>query len=316
MIVDRASGEFRHAGFGDVVDELEAGDVLVLNRSKVIPARLFLARPSGGRGELLASSLVGERRFRAIGSPLRKFKAGSEFAGADGDFRVRIIERIDDREVLVEAVEPDTTIALLESHGHVPLPPYIDRVDESGDRERYQTVVASEHGSVAAPTAGLHFDGPLLERLGKKGVVVRTIVLHVGLGTFLPLDNDVVEENQLHSEAFAVDAETLAAIRSARASNKRVIAVGTTSTRVLETLGQRGLLDGDDAVTGSTDLFIYPGYEFAVVDGLITNFHLPRSSLLLLVAAFLGREQTLSCYRAAVTGDYRFFSYGDAMLIR
>lgn len=318
MIVDRASGAFDHGHFRDIVDQFDRGDVIVMNRSRVIPARLFLERPSGGRAELLVTTIEDERRFRAIGSPLRKLHPGETFSGADGSFEVRVIERIDEREVRVEAVSPPAVLDLVNTFGHMPLPPYIDRGDEAGDRERYQTVIAREPGSVAAPTAGLHFDNAMLDALRAKGVKVLTVVLHVGLGTFLPLDSGVVEENRLHEEAFSVDDAVVNAIRRARRDGGRVTAVGTTTTRVLETLHTRGLLDtdADGRLDGSTDTFIYPPYRFGAVDGLITNFHLPKSSLLLLVSAFLGRDKTLACYRAAVDAGYRFFSYGDAMFIR
>jgi S-adenosylmethionine:tRNA ribosyltransferase-isomerase len=206
---------------------------------------------------------------------------------------------------------------VLERSGHVPLPPYITRPDEETDKARYQTIFAKENGSVAAPTAGLHFDDEVLGRLGDRRVTLCSVVLHVGLGTFMPLESEVVEDNTLHAETYSVDADTIDIIRSAKASGRRVIAVGTTVTRVLETLAEPILSDRHEAsYKGKTGLFIYPGYEFKIVDGLITNFHLPQSSLLVLVCAFLGTETTLDCYREAVSRDYRFYSYGDAMLIR
>jgi len=316
MVADRASGGITHAHFGEVGRWLGAGDVLVLNRSRVVPARLLIGRGSGGRGELVATTLMGDTRFRAIGSPLRKLRPGNVYDGADGDFRIRIVERVGAREVLVEAVRPARVAELLDEYGHMPLPPYIARPDRDADRERYQTVFARERGSAAAPTAGLHFDEALLRSLVDGGVEVVELVLHVGLGTFLPLDRPVVEENVLHAESFAVDGGALGALRRARRDGRRIVAVGTTTTRVLETLHRRGMIDAPGGVVeGSTDIFIYPGYEFGVVDALITNFHLPQSSLLLLVCAFLGRERTLACYRAAVEAGYRFYSYGDAMFI-
>jgi S-adenosylmethionine:tRNA ribosyltransferase-isomerase len=319
LVVDRSTSAKTHGAFRDIVQILEPGDVLVVNRSRVIPARLFLRRESGGRVELLVAKIASEGEFVAIGSPLRKLKAGDVLRGETGEFECRIIERIGDREVRAEFVSDQSVIEVLEANGHVPLPPYIRRGDDEADRSRYQTVYADENGSVAAPTAGLHFDKDVLHALHERGVLVRSVVLHVGLGTFMPLAADIVEDNVLHKEAFAVSGETIDTIRRTKESNRRVIAVGTTVTRVLEAVWQK-ITDDDIVVargcSGETSLFIYPGFEFKVIDGLITNFHLPQSSLLLLVCAFLGTEATLACYREAVEARYRFYSYGDAMFIR
>jgi S-adenosylmethionine:tRNA ribosyltransferase-isomerase len=249
---------------------------------------------------------------------MRRLRVGDELAGGDDGFVCRILERLGDREILVRFESPLDTVRILERFGHVPLPPYITRPDEPSDRDRYQTVYGDENGSVAAPTAGLHFTDKLLDELRAVGVLVTTLVLHVGLGTFLPLDDQVVERNTLHHEFFSVDGNALEIVAAARSEGRRVTAVGTTVTRVLETAAHRGLLDEFDSgsvYTGETDLFIHPGYDFNCVDRLITNFHLPKSSLLLLVSAFLGVENTLNCYRAAVENEYRFYSYGDAMII-
>jgi len=317
LVVDRAGGQRAHTHFRDLTGFIERGDVIVVNRSRVIPARLFVRRQSGGRVELLVVEIAGDTEFVAIGSPLRRLKAGDALRGEEGEFVCEIVERLGDREVRVRVTSGQRVMDVLEASGHVPLPPYIARPDEAKDKSRYQTVFARENGSVAAPTAGLHFDDELLERLGDRGVTVCSVVLHVGLGTFMPLESEIVEDNSLHAEAYSVDAETLDTIRSAKASGRRVIAVGTTVTRVLETLAEDILGDRcETGCDGKTDLFIYPGYEFRIVDGLITNFHLPQSSLLMLVCAFLGTETALDCYREAVDREYRFFSYGDAMLIR
>jgi S-adenosylmethionine:tRNA ribosyltransferase-isomerase len=317
MIVERAGGRRTHGAFRDLPSLLEDGDVLVLNRSRVLPARLFVRRASGGRVELFVVKIEGDGRFRAIGTPLRRLRPGDEVSGED--FSCRIVGRIGEREVRVEVRSGGTIRDILERHGHVPLPPYIQREDVPSDRERYQTVFADEDGSVAAPTAGLHFDERLLADIARCGVRIEYLVLHVGLGTFLPLEHDAVEDNVLHSEEFTIDSDTIEAIRQAKTGGRRVVAVGTTVTRVLEAVWKDGLherIAAGTSHTGATGLFIYPGFRFRVVDALVTNFHLPRSSLLLLVSAFLGRETTLSCYEEAVREKYRFYSYGDAMFIR
>ena len=323
MVIDRASGAFEHATFRDLASYLTPGDVLVVNRSRVIPARLFVRRSSGGRIELLVTRVLDERTFTALANPMRRIRIGETLSSEGGAFACRALAREGEREVRVELTVPHTVHEVLDAHGHVPLPPYIGRVDEPRDRERYQTVFADEKGSVAAPTAGLHFTEDLLSRVRSRGVDVCSVVLHVGLGTFLPLDHEEIEKNKLHAESFSIDRGTLKTIAAAKAEGRGVVAVGTTVARVLETACSRGLLDDADPdagatadVAGETDLFIYPGYEFTCVDKLITNFHLPRSSLLLLVCAFLGTEKTLACYEAAVRERYRFYSYGDAMLIR
>jgi S-adenosylmethionine:tRNA ribosyltransferase-isomerase len=317
LVVDRTTGRRSHSHFRDLARFLKGGDVIVVNRSRVIPARLFVRRRSGGRVEMLVVEIVGDTEFVAIGSPLRRLKTGDVLRGAEGDFVCEIVERLEDRRVRVRVTSGQTVMDILEASGHVPLPPYITRPDEATDRKRYQTIFARDNGSVAAPTAGLHFDERVVGQLADHGVTLCSVVLHVGLGTFMPLESDDVAQNSLHAEVYSVSGETLAALRRAKASGRRVIAVGTTVTRVLETLAET-ILSGriDVHHEGKTSLFIYPGFEFQVIDGLITNFHLPRSSLLLLVCAFLDTETTLDCYREAVDHEYRFYSYGDAMLIR
>jgi S-adenosylmethionine:tRNA ribosyltransferase-isomerase len=257
-----------------------------------------------------------ERRFLAWARPLRKLRGGDVLQAGAGA-RIRCLERVSEREALFEVESAQTSVfELLDRCGHVPLPPYIRRPDRAEDRERYQTVFAREPGSVAAPTAGLHFDRALLDRLAARDVSVVSLVLHVGAGTFAPLEHDQLEVNRLHAEAFEIDAGTVAAVASARAQGGRIVAVGTTTTRALETAAARGWFDQPPATRrGETDLFILPGHEFRVVDVLLTNFHLPRSSLLVLVCAFMGTERALRHYREAVARGYRFFSYGDAMLI-
>ncbi len=318
LVVDRRSGQRVHGRFRDLARLTRPGDVLVVNRSRVIPARTFVQRRSGGKVELLVVRITGEKEFAAVGRPLGKLRTGETLQGVEGEFTLEVIGRKSEREIQLRVTSLQTVVEILEAWGHVPLPPYIGREDEHVDRERYQTVFASESGSVAAPTAGLHFDEAVLRELEETHVRVCSVVLHVGLGTFAPLHNDVVELNMLPSEVYSVSGRTLEILRSARAEGHRVIAVGTTVTRVLETVMLRGFYNEPDAsrdYVGETNLFIYPGFEFKAIDGLITNFHLPRSSLLLLVCAFLGTESTLACYREAIDRGYRFFSYGDAMLI-
>ncbi len=312
----RGSTAAIHTTFEHLPEFLHAGDLVVVNRTRVVPARLLARRDDGLEAEVLFLRALSERRFVAWARPLRKLRAGDGFqVGADA--RIRCLERLGEREALFEVESTDATVfELLDRCGHVPLPPYIRRADQGEDRERYQTVFAREPGSVAAPTAGLHFDRPLLDRLAERGVTVASLVLHVGAGTFAPLDHERVEENRLHAEPFAIGADTIAAVASARAENRRVVAVGTTTTRALEAAAAWGWFDEPPADrAGETDLFIHPGYEFRVVDALLTNFHLPRSSLLVLVCAFMGTDRALREYAGAVTAGYRFFSYGDAMLI-
>lgn len=303
-----------HTTFRRLPEFLCAGDVLVVNRTRVVPARLFARRDDGLEVEVLFLRALDPTRFVAWARPMRKLRVGDALRA--GEATLRFAGREGEREARFEVDDGAAWSDVLERFGHVPLPPYIRRGDAPPDRERYQTVFARERGSVAAPTAGLHFDRALLDTIAARGADVRSLVLHVGPGTFQPLDHDVVEENRLASEAFEIDAAALAAVAAAKREGRRVIAVGTTSARALETAARRGWLDsaGEDR-RGETDLFIYPGFEFRVVDGLVTNFHLPRSSLLMLVCAFLGTERTLALYNEAVAREYRFYSYGDAMLI-
>jgi S-adenosylmethionine:tRNA ribosyltransferase-isomerase len=319
MVVDRATSAFEHAFFRDLPSFVTPGDLLVVNRSRVMRARLFVRRATGARVELFVTRVLDDRRFIALANPMRRTRPGEVLRGENGAFECRILAREGEREVVAEIASPQSIHDVMERYGHVPLPPYIARPDSDSDRDRYQTVFAREVGSVAAPTAGLHFTESLLSSVRSRGIGVESVVLHVGLGTFLPLEDDTVENNTLHSESFSITGATLDAIACCRASGGRVVAVGTTATRVLETIHHAGVFGGDSPrkdFVGETDIFIYPGYEFGCVDCLVTNFHLPMSSLLLLVCAFLGTENTLACYEAAVREKYRFYSYGDAMLIR
>jgi S-adenosylmethionine:tRNA ribosyltransferase-isomerase len=326
MVVDRAraAGDAvtAHAQFRDLPQYLDHDDVIVVNRSRVIPARLFLRRGSGAGVEVLCVRRQGPVEFAAWIRPIGRLRPGEMLVAPDTPFRFRFVARTGEREALLrfepQAPAEVTLEEAIESIGHVPLPPYIRRPDEPEDRSRYQTVFAQEDGSVAAPTAGLHFDDALLSTLRGEGITVVPLVLHVGPGTFSPLDEEEVEENELQPESFGMPSETIDAVRRARETGRRVVAVGSTVTRALESADVMGWFEMPPPSHGrvaETNLFIYPGHRFRVVDRLITNFHLPRSSLLLLVAAFAGRERTLACYRAAVERSYRFYSYGDAMLI-
>jgi S-adenosylmethionine:tRNA ribosyltransferase-isomerase len=317
LLVASRSGDIpaRHATFAELPEFLRDGDVLVVNRTRVVPARLLARREDGLEVEVFFVRALDERRFVAWARPLRKLRTGDVLRV--GESSIRFAGRESDRDARFEVTEENATVdQVLERFGHVPLPPYIHRADELRDRERYQTVFAHEKGSVAAPTAGLHFDDALLAALKERGVEVRSLVLHVGPGTFQPLEHDEVEANRLGAEAFEIDAETMAAVAAAKREGRRIVAVGTTATRALETAAARGWLEPPiEDRRGETDLFIYPGYEFRIVDALVTNFHLPRSSLLILVCAFMGTERTLALYNEAVAKGYRFYSYGDAMLV-
>jgi S-adenosylmethionine:tRNA ribosyltransferase-isomerase len=315
MVVSRRSdAPALHTTFAHLTEFVRPGDVLVVNRTRVVPARLFASRADGVRFEVFFLHAVDAVLFRAWAKPGRKLRPGDAL-DVEGGGRVRLVKREGGREALFE-VEGGLVDELLERSGHVPLPPYIHRDDAAADRERYQTVFARERGSVAAPTAGLHFDGALLDGLRAAGARVVEVSLHVGPGTFQPLFHEEVEANRLHAEPVTVEAAALREVATARREGRRVIAVGSTVTRTLETAARRGWLEEPwQDRRGETDLFLYPGAEFLAVDALITNFHLPRSSLLMLVCAFMGRERTLAHYRTAISLGYRFFSYGDAMLI-
>ncbi|MEE4330879.1 MAG: tRNA preQ1(34) S-adenosylmethionine ribosyltransferase-isomerase QueA [Wenzhouxiangella sp.] len=296
--------------FSDLPDLLDPGDLLVFNNTRVIPARLNASKPSGGRVEILIERLVGERRATVQLRANRKPAPGTQLLVADG-VRLRVEGRDGEFWDLVVSAGPDWA-GILDAHGHMPLPPYIERVDDADDRERYQTVYGQVPGAVAAPTAGLHFDEALFERLDARGVNRAFCTLHVGAGTFQPVRVDRVEDHVMHAEWLTVDAELVASVQRTRAAGRRVVAVGTTAVRSLETAAATGELV---PYTGDSQLFIYPGFRFRAVDAIITNFHLPGSTLLMLVSAFVGRDRILGAYRHAVDEEYRFFSYGDAMLL-
>jgi len=316
LALDRATGAWADHGFSELPELLHAGDCVVANRSRVIPARLLgVAVDGGGPVELLLLRSVGAERWEAMVRPGRRCRVGARVDLAGGAARAHVVGEGSEGTRVVAIEAPWPVRELLERHGLPPLPPYIGRHDapKPEDRERYQTVYARDDGSVAAPTAGLHFTPELLARLERRGIAVHYLTLHVGPGTFRPLRGTRIEEHRLEAEPVEIPESTAAAIETAAREGRRVVAVGTTTTRALE---WAAAADGRvRAGTGPADLFIRPGHRFRVVDALVTNFHLPRSSLLVLVSAFAGREAVLAAYRHAVEARYRFYSYGDAMLI-
>jgi S-adenosylmethionine:tRNA ribosyltransferase-isomerase len=314
MLLDRESETISEDCFKNIADYFRPGDLLVMNDTKVIPARLFGMKPSGGRVEIfLLRSLqgAGEQRECLLRAS-KKFKVGQKILLESGMTAV-VLSRSGMENWLVEFSGNEPFDTWLDREGHIPLPPYLQREDTAEDRERYQTVVARNPGAVAAPTAGLHFTPELLTSLASKGVETAFLTLHTGLGTFRPIRVETVEEHVIHSERYVISTETAALINSTKVAGGRVIAVGTTSARTVEySAGIRGEVSSGE---GEADIFIYPGYRFKVVDALITNFHLPESTLLMLVAAFAGRKFVLDAYEEAVNRGFRFYSYGDAMLI-
>jgi S-adenosylmethionine:tRNA ribosyltransferase-isomerase len=316
LVLDRTVGAWANHGFSELPELLRAGDCLVANRSRVIPARLLgTAVDGGGAVELLLLRPVGDERWEAMVRPGRRCRVGARVDLAGGAARAHVVGEGNEGTRVVAIEAPWPVRELMERHGLPPLPAYIGRHDapKPEDRERYQTVYAREDGSVAAPTAGLHFTPELLARLERCSVEVHYLTLHVGPGTFRPLRAGRVEEHRMEAEPIDIPEPTAEAVERARREGRRVVAVGTTTTRALEwAAGEDGRVR---AGTGPADLFIRPGHRFRVVDALVTNFHLPRTSLLVLVSAFAGRELVLAAYRHAVEARYRFYSYGDAMLI-
>ena len=310
LVLDGPTATVKHGQFGDILNLVEPGDLMVFNNTRVIPARLFGHKASGGAVEILVERVLNERRVLAHVRASKSPKPGSTLV-VEGGFTVRMLERDGDLFIL-EFESERSVMDVLEEVGHMPLPPYINRDDTLSDKERYQTVYAQCPGAVAAPTAGLHFDTALLTALQEKGVKTGFSTLHVGAGTFQPVRADDIRDHQMHSESLIVNQGLCDQVNATRAAGKRVIAVGTTSVRCLETAGASGTMK---PLQGETDIFIYPGYQFKMVDLLITNFHLPESTLLMLVSAFAGYQGVMDAYQQAVEQNYRFFSYGDAMLI-
>ena len=309
LLVHKSStGIYEHHLFKDISRFFEPGDLLVMNDSKVIHARLHGFKASGGKVELLVERIIGDEEFLAHIKASKSPKPGM-LIHLDGDWSIEMIAKIDD---LYHCRVSGDVDLMLEQIGHVPLPPYITRTDEPFDLNRYQTIYAEHKGSVAAPTAGLHFDEVVLAKLKDKGVNIAYSTLHVGAGTFRPVRCDDIRDHKMHHERFIVGEALCEAVKKTRAVGGRVIAVGTTALRSLESAASNGELE---ACSRETDIFIYPGYTFQICDGLITNFHLPESTLLMLVSAFIGYEQAMELYRMAIESRYRFFSYGDASLL-
>jgi S-adenosylmethionine:tRNA ribosyltransferase-isomerase len=315
LVLDGATGAIEHRAFTDLLGYLQPGDLLVFNNTRVVPARLFGRKDSGGRVEVLVERLLDARRVTAQIRASKAPKPGSRIhlaATEDSEVTAATAVVIEKKDGLYELEFDTEALATMNAIGHMPLPPYIDRPDTSVDRERYQTVYASREGAVAAPTAGLHFSAEYIERCRALGVDIGFATLHVGAGTFLPVRVQNILEHTMHAEYIEVDAQLCEQVRATRARGGRVIAVGTTSVRALESAAATGVLQ---PFQGDTRIFIYPGYRFHCVDMLLTNFHLPESTLIMLVSALAGRDHVLNAYREAVAQRYRFFSYGDAMLV-
>ena len=313
MVLDRETGEYEHKIFKDIIDYLEPGDCLVLNNTKVIPARLYGAKEgTNAKIEVLLLKRNENDVWETLVKPGKKARPGARIVFGDGILVGEVVDVVDDGNRLIKFEYEGIFEEILDQLGQMPLPPYITH--ELKDKNRYQTVYAKYDGSAAAPTAGLHFTKELLEQVKQKGVNIAEVTLHVGLGTFRPVKVDNILDHHMHSEFYMVSKEAADMINSTKKSGHRVISVGTTSTRTLESAAdENGMLR---ECSGWTEIFIYPGYKFKVIDGLITNFHLPQSTLVMLVSALAGRENVLSAYREAVEEKYRFFSFGDAMFIK
>ncbi|GAB1261057.1 tRNA preQ1(34) S-adenosylmethionine ribosyltransferase-isomerase QueA [Aurantivibrio plasticivorans] len=310
LYLDGDNGGMQHGGFADLLNWVEPGDLMIFNDTRVIPARLFGQKASGGKVEILVERLLNEQTVLAHVRASKSPKPGSSLFLEDGT-EIAVLDRED---ALFKLGFPadKTVIQVLEKEGSIPLPPYIERAAEDDDSERYQTVYAKKAGAVAAPTAGLHFDDRLLAQLTDKGVRTGFVTLHVGAGTFQPVRVDDIHQHAMHTEIMEVSAEVCELVRQTKAAGNRVIAVGTTSVRCLETAAREGEIQ---PYQGETNIFIFPSYQFRVVDALVTNFHLPESTLIMLVSAFAGYRETMAAYQEAVAEKYRFFSYGDAMFI-
>ena len=313
LVVNKKSHTYEDKHFTDLLDELEAGDTLVINNTRVLPARLHgVKEETGAHIEVLLLHNTEGDEWETLVKPAKRMKVGSVVSFGDGRLKATVTKELEQGGRMIEFSYEGVFLEVLESLGEMPLPPYIkERLD---DQERYQTVYAKENGSSAAPTAGLHFTQELMEQIKAKGVHIVPVTLHVGLGTFRPVSVDSLEDHKMHSEYYHVSKETAEIIEATKKAGKRVIAVGTTSIRTLETVARDH--DGHIVPTsGWTDIFISPGYEFRVVDAFVTNFHLPKSTLVMLVSAYLGREFTLEAYQHAIEERYRFFSFGDAMFV-
>ncbi len=314
LVVDRSSGEFSDQHFDSIIDQLQPGDALVMNNTRVLPARLYGEKPgTGGHVELLLLKNTEGDQWEVLAKPAKRLKVGAQVSFGDGRLTATIVEELEHGGRIVRFDYQGIFLEVLESLGEMPLPPYIH--EKLADRERYQTVYAKENGSAAAPTAGLHFTKELLAQIEAKGVKLVYLTLHVGLGTFRPVSVDNLDDHEMHSEFYTLSEEAAATLREVKENGHRVIAVGTTSIRTLETIGNK--FQGDiQADSGWTNIFIKPGYQWQIVDAFSTNFHLPKSTLVMLVSAFAGRDLTLKAYEHAIAERYRFFSFGDAMFIK
>lgn len=312
LVLDKTSGEITHKHFYDIIDYLDEGDLIVANDSRVLPARIYGIKDStGARVEFLLLKQISGNRWETLCKPGKKAREDAKFTFGDGLLTATVAQVKDDGNRVVDFDCDENFFSTLDKIGQMPLPPYI--TEELKDRERYQTVYSHELGSAAAPTAGLHFTEELMDKIRAKGVNIAYVTLHVGLGTFRPVKVDDVTKHKMHSEHYEVPAETAELIRKTKQSGKRVIAIGTTSCRTLESVAaEHGEVIPCE---GFTDIFIYPGFEFKVLDGLVTNFHLPESTLIMLVSAFAGYDNIMNAYKTAVDERYRFFSFGDAMCI-
>lgn len=314
LIVDRETGQFSDQHFDNIIDQLEPGDALVMNNTRVLPARLYGTKPeTGGHVELLLLKNTQGDFWEVLAKPAKRLRVGTRVSFGDGRLTATVAEELEHGGRIVRFDYQGIFLEVLESLGEMPLPPYIHEKLE--DRERYQTVYAKENGSAAAPTAGLHFTEELLDKIAIKGVKLVYLTLHVGLGTFRPVSVDNLEEHEMHSEFYSLSEEAAETLRQVKESGHRIIAVGTTSIRTLETIGSKfeGQIQAD---SGWTNIFIKPGYQWKIVDAFSTNFHLPKSTLVMLVSAFAGRQLTLQAYEHAIAERYRFFSFGDAMFIK
>ena len=314
LVVDKETGAFSDQHFDQIIDQLQPGDALVMNNTRVLPARLYGIKPeTGGHVELLLLKNTKGDDWEVLAKPAKRLRVGAQISFGDGRLTATVIEELEHGGRIVRFGYEGIFLEVLESLGEMPLPPYIH--EKLADRERYQTVYAKENGSAAAPTAGLHFTEELLEQIAAKGVKLVYLTLHVGLGTFRPVSVDSLDDHEMHSEFYSLSEEAAQTLRQVKANGGRVIAVGTTSIRTLETIGSKfqGQIQAD---SGWTNIFIKPGYNWKIVDAFSTNFHLPKSTLVMLVSAFAGRSLTLEAYEHAIAERYRFFSFGDAMFIK
>lgn len=313
MVLDKNTGDIEHKHFHDIIDYLNEGDTLVLNNTRVMPARLIGEKEeTGGKIEFLLLKRIEGDKWECLAKPGKRAKIGQKFTFGNGKLKCTVVDIVEEGNRIIEFSYEGIFEQVLDELGEMPLPPYI--TEKLEDRERYQTVYSKEKGSAAAPTAGLHFTEELLRKVKEKGVNIAYLTLHVGLGTFRPVKVDDINEHIMHSEFYNLDEENANIINETKKRGDRVIAVGTTSTRTLETIG------GEDGFvspqSGWTDIFIYPGYKYKIVDNLITNFHLPESTLIMLVSALAGKENVMNAYKKAVEEKYRFFSFGDSMFIK